>query len=164
MYGKSVPVHLTSFMTGRGRPEKSGPLDGDGRRSIYIAVRRNFLSPMMLVFDMPVPFTTFGNRNISNVPAQSLTMLNDPFVVQQAECWTYHLLDNYSDAEERIEQMYLTAFSRLPNKQEVEQAMNFVREQSISYGCDPDKLPETFQAWADLCHTLFNMKEFIFLQ
>ena len=55
MYGRSIPVHLTSFMTGRGRPRKSGPLDGDGRRSIYTAIRRNFLSPMMLVFDMPYP-------------------------------------------------------------------------------------------------------------
>ncbi len=42
LYGESVPIHLTSFMDGRGRPSKSGPLDGAGRRSIYIAVRRNF--------------------------------------------------------------------------------------------------------------------------
>ena len=41
--GPSVPVHLDEFMTGRGRPRVSGPLDGDGRRSIYLAVRRNFL-------------------------------------------------------------------------------------------------------------------------
>ena len=30
MYGPPVPVHLTRFMDGRGRPA-SGPLDGDGR-------------------------------------------------------------------------------------------------------------------------------------
>ncbi len=45
MYGPSVPVHLTSFMEGRGRPGHSGPLDGDGRRSLYLTVRRNFLEP-----------------------------------------------------------------------------------------------------------------------
>ena len=33
--GPGVPVHLTSFMEGRGRPE-SGPLDGNGRRSMYL--------------------------------------------------------------------------------------------------------------------------------
>ncbi|MEJ0055700.1 MAG: DUF1553 domain-containing protein [Bacteroidota bacterium] len=28
MYGKPVPVHITDFMQGRGKPAKSGPLDG----------------------------------------------------------------------------------------------------------------------------------------
>ena len=47
-------------MEGRGRPGKSGPLDGNGRRSIYVEVRRNFLSPMMRAFDTPVPHSTVG--------------------------------------------------------------------------------------------------------
>ena len=46
---------------GRGRPA-SGPLDGDGRRSLYLAVRRNFLSPLLLAFDTPIPFSTVGRR------------------------------------------------------------------------------------------------------
>ena len=52
MYGRSVEVFLTPFMEGRGRPA-SGPLDGAGRRSIYIRLRRNFLPPLMTAFDMP---------------------------------------------------------------------------------------------------------------
>ena len=44
MYGKGIDPYLSPFMEGRGRPAKSGPLDGDGRRSIYIMVRRNFLT------------------------------------------------------------------------------------------------------------------------
>src|SRR4029079_8039316 len=68
LYGPSVPVYLTPFMQGRGRPKESRPLDGGGRRSIYVAVRRNFLSPLMLAFDTPIPFTAIGRRNVSNVP------------------------------------------------------------------------------------------------
>ena len=33
MYGEPVPVHLTAFMDGRGKPKVSGPLDGSNRRS-----------------------------------------------------------------------------------------------------------------------------------
>src|SRR4029079_5525704 len=62
--GPPVPVYLTDFMLGRGRPEKSGPLDGDGRRSIYTMARRNFLPTLMLTFDMPSPFSTIGRRNV----------------------------------------------------------------------------------------------------
>ena len=90
--GPSVPVHLNEFMEGRGRPA-SGPLDGDGRRSIYIGVRRNFLQPMMLAFDTPIPFNCMGRRNVSNVPAQALILMNDPFVVEQAKVWAQRSAD-----------------------------------------------------------------------
>ena len=92
MYGAPVAVHLTTFMEGRGRPGRSGPLDGAGRRTIYQEVRRNFLSPMMLAFDMPQPLSTFGRRTTSNVPAQSLIMMNDPFVVEQSKLWAKRIL------------------------------------------------------------------------
>ena len=78
--GPPVEVFLTPFMDGRGRPGGSGPLDGNGRRSIYTKIRRNFLSPMMLAFDSPIPFATVGRRTISNVPAQALILLNDPYL------------------------------------------------------------------------------------
>src|SRR5262249_42533181 len=75
MYGPGVLPYLTPFMVGRGRPETSGPLDGAGRRSVYLNVRRNFLTPLFLAFDYPVPFSTMGRRSVSNVPAQALTLL-----------------------------------------------------------------------------------------
>ena len=84
--GPSVDVYVTEFMEGRGRPA-GGPLDGDGRRSLYIKIRRNFLSPMLLAYDMPAPSATIGRRSVSNVPAQALILMNDPFVTQQAGVW-----------------------------------------------------------------------------
>ena len=78
MFGPSVPTHLTEFMNGRGRPGRSGPLDGDGRRSIYLCVRRNFLNTFLLAFDWPAPAAPLGKRNVSNVPAQALRALKRP--------------------------------------------------------------------------------------
>ena len=84
LFGPSVPIYKTAFMTGRGG-KKNGPLDGAGRRSIYGSVYRNFLSPFMLAFDQPAPFGTKGKRSVSNVPAQSLALMNDPFVIGQCK-------------------------------------------------------------------------------
>src|SRR5262249_43419895 len=56
LYGPGIMPFLTAHMSGRGRPGASGPLDGANRRSIYINVRRNFLTPMFLAFDYPIPF------------------------------------------------------------------------------------------------------------
>ncbi len=90
--GPSVPPHLDEFMSGRGRPLVSGPLDGEGRRSLYLAVRRNFLNPMFLAFDYPATATTVGRRGTSNVPAQALALFEQPLCcragggVGQAAC------------------------------------------------------------------------------
>ena len=164
MYGEGVPVYLSPFMTGRGRPRESGPLDGDGRRSIYISLRRNFLPPMMLAFDMPIPFTTFGKRNTSTVPAQSLTLLNDPFVENQAEHWAKELISlKELDARERIEVMYNTAFSRSAKEEEIVDGLAFLETQAATYGLDVDDWANDTRPWKDYCHALFNMKEFIHL-
>ncbi len=157
--GPGVLPYLTEHQVGRGRPPANGPLDGDGRRSVYLQVRRNFLSPMFSAFDYPTPFTTIGRRTVSNVPAQALVMLNNPFVLQQAELWAKRVLATPGTAEGRVREMYLTGFGRPPTTDEVALATAFVAEQAKEYG-----KPDHPKAWADLAHVLFNAKEFIFVE
>jgi hypothetical protein len=165
MYGPSVPVHLTPFMQGRGRPGQSGPLDGDGRRSIYGAVRRNFLSPMMLAFDTPAPFSTMGRRNVSNVPAQALILMNDPFVVEQARLWAERELRQTDlSPEDRLQRLYLTAFARPPSEAEAAAAWAFLEQQAMGMGRSADETNHDPQVWAEFCHAIVNLKEFIFIR
>ncbi len=164
-FGPPIPIHLTSFMDGRGRPGKSGPLDGNGRRSIYIAVRRNFLSPFMLTFDTPVPFSSMGRRNVSNVPAQALILLNDPLVVELSHKWAERALQSVppSDAttnRRRIEWMYLSGFARQPTEKEVQTAEGFLQAQATARSVTLDGSG----LWADFAHALVNTKEFIFIR
>ncbi|MDF1812390.1 MAG: DUF1553 domain-containing protein, partial [Verrucomicrobiales bacterium] len=158
MFGPAIPTHRTEFMTGRGG-RSSGPLDGDGRRSIYGAVYRNFLSPFMLTFDQPNPFGPKGRRSVSNVPAQSLALMNDPFIVGQAKFWAEKSESiDFKSPEERIRQMYEEAFGSLPDSKTVTALHNFLETQGSLYG----KVGE--EAWADLAHVLINMKEFVYLR
>jgi len=158
MAGPSVPIYLTPFLEGRGRPG-SGPLDGNGRRSIYLAVTRNFLSPLMLAFDTPIPFSTVGRRTVSNVPAQALILLNDPFVHQQTELWGRHMAGEKTTLAQRIEAMYLAAFGRPATEAERKVCEAFLTQQGQLYKAGPnDPAP-----WIDLAHTLVNVKEFIYL-
>ncbi|MEM8711718.1 MAG: DUF1553 domain-containing protein, partial [Planctomycetota bacterium] len=158
-FGPPVPIHLTEFMNGRGRPGQSGPLDGKGRRSIYLEVRRNFPHPFLSVFDWPPPSTCRGLRSSSNVPAQALTMLNDPFVEERAEHLARGILGlSIEGAEDevtdkRIQALWLRVLGREVSQTERELAAEF----SLS-GTDP------VAAWTDLSHVLFNVKDFLFLQ
>jgi hypothetical protein len=162
LYGRGVAPYLTPFMEGRGRPKSSGPLEGDGRRSIYINVRRNFLTPMFLAFDYPIPFTARGRRGTSNVPAQALMMMNSPFVVEQAHKWAERIVStSEKSTQEWIRAMYLTAYARPPTESELDDAVQFLQQQAKRYG---DAETANVQAWADLCHVLMNVKEFIFIR
>ena len=163
-FGPSVAVHLTPFMQGRGKPG-SGPVDGDGRRSIYLGIRRNFLSPMMLAFDAPIPFSTVGRRNVSNVPAQALILMNDPLVMDQAKLWARKVLTGKSStSEERITLLYEQAFSRPATKDEIPAAVEFLQVQGKEYGLADDRIESDERVWGDLCHVLMNSKEFVFIR
>lgn len=164
-FGPPVPIHLTAFMDGRGRPRKSGPLDGNGRRSIYVAVRRNFLSPFMLTFDTPVPFSSMGRRNVSNVPAQALILMNDPLVVELSRQWGEQALKavpekNHEAVAERIGWMYVAGFGRPATEREVNTASQFLLSQATARGIEIHESA----LWADFAHVLVNTKEFIFLR
>jgi hypothetical protein len=164
MYGPPVPIHLTEFMQGRGRPGNSGPLDGDGRRSIYTEVRRNFLSPMMLAFDTPTPFNTMGRRTQSNVPAQALILMNDPLVIQQAQRWASQLIQQDNNINDRIIEIYQRAFSRMPNEQERIESAEFIQSIAAEMHVDPAQIASSMPIWRDYCHVIFNVKEFIYIQ
>jgi hypothetical protein len=160
-YGPPVPVHLTEFIIGRGRPEVSGPLDGAGRRSIYTATRRNFLPTMMLAFDFPTPFSTVGRRNVTNVPAQSLTMMNDPFVREQAGVWAAKLLNELPAAEQstRIAALFEAAYCRPPSADELRFSAETLDELRAQMTGEPESA-----LWAEFCHALFAANDFIYLK
>ncbi|MEO1013087.1 MAG: DUF1553 domain-containing protein, partial [Bacteroidota bacterium] len=164
LYGPPVPTYLTEFMGGRGKPKESGPLDGAGRRSIYQEVRRNFLEPMMTTFDRPIPFTTFGKRDVTNVPAQSLILMNDPFVIGQAEIMAQKVLDKTDlSFDQKVEWIYLRTFSRKPTEKEIDNASQFMATVEAMKKEEENDNNKDLEIWKEYCHSLFNLKEFIYL-
>jgi hypothetical protein len=169
MGGPGVEVYLTPFMDNYtddyGRPKTSGPLDGDGRRSLYLNVRRNFPTPILAAFDMPQPLATAGRRDVSNVPAQALILMNDPFVVQQARRWAMRVLAIQGlDATSRVRRMYLEAYARPPTETERQAALRFLKSHGGALGVPPEQRGDDERVWTDFAHVLINVKEFIFLK
>ncbi len=163
MFGPPVRQHITSFMNGRGRPGKSGPIDGEGRRSIYLEVRRNFLDPFMMAFDRPMHASAFGRRTVTNVPAQSLILLNDPFVALMADRTAARLLaEAEKPAEARIRWIWLRCFSHPPTRKEISDATDFMETLKKTYARNGQTVSEQV-IWKDYLHTVFNLKSFIFI-
>jgi hypothetical protein len=156
MYGPSIPDALLETPNSRAKPSKPGPLDGNGRRSIYLELRRNFLPNFLTVFDMPNASTPFGRRNVTNVPAQSLALMNDPFVVGQAEVWAKGILAEAAEFATRINVAHERAFGRPASAREQEWAKATFAE--FATGSQ-----DSIEAWKGFCHIMLNRKALIYV-
>jgi len=158
-FGPSVPAYVDNLPDSRAKPPISGPLDADNRRSVYLELRRNFLPTFLRAFDLPNGTEPVGVRHATNVPAQSLALLNDPFVHLQAKNWAQRMIASPLSEQDRINQLHLVAFSRPATDEEFTWARSVLKTMAEAYGTSPDSL----EAWSDLCHLMFNRKEFIYL-
>ena len=127
-----MPPHISPYQDGRGKP-KSGPLDGNGRRSLYVQVRRNFLTPLFLAFDYPPPISTIGRRGVSTVPSQALMMLNNEFIADEVRAWARRMVAEETDPGRRAERMVLEAYGRPPEPRELKDLLQFAASATDRY-------------------------------
>lgn len=154
LYGR--PVNPRRQVEDAAKRLFSGPLDGNGRRSIYLEVSIMDRSKFLQSFNAPDPKLPTGRRDETNVPAQTLMMLNDPFVRAMADHWSARLVaDNSPSLEHRIQSMFTRALGRLPEAEELARWTTLVN--SLSAG---DHVLTDRETWKHAAHTMFNLQEF----
>ena len=86
---------------------------------------------------------------LSTVATQSLTLLNNPFVLGQARLFAEQLEEEApNDIAQQINLAYLRALTRPPTNEEAAISRQLVEERSLE----------------DLTHVLFNVNEFLYLR
>ena len=148
-------------------PEKrlfTGPLDGDGRRSIYLKVQLMEAPHFLSAFNLPGGKVTQGRRESSNTPAQSLALLNDPLVLALADHWAGRLVaDGCTSVADRADAMFRAALGRTSDESERARFSANIRSLAAARGvAEPDILANR-AVWQDAAHALFNLTEFIFI-
>ncbi len=102
------------------------------RRSVYVRVQRNNLDPFLNVFNAPPPSRAQGKRDSTNIPSQSLTLMNDPWVRDRASMLAASInSDTKTDAAapgEWIRSLYQRALGRNPSSTELERAVEFLND------------------------------------
>jgi hypothetical protein len=118
------------------------------RRGVYVYRRRSLPYPMFDTFDHPDMSVTAGARNVSTVPTQALTLLNNPFVLSQAKSLADRVRREAPAGRAQIDRAYRIALARPATEQEMRIAMELVAKQSL----------EAFT------HVLLNLDEFLYLR
>ena len=151
MYGPSVPVHLTSFMDGRGRPARSGPLDGDGRRSIYLERAAEFLEPDAARLRRAGAVLDHGPAEcLERARPGSLPLERPAGRSSEARFWAERLAAEPASAtRERLDRLFLTALGRAPTEQEARASLDFLAGRKSGQVAPGDPNPQPgIDAWS----------------
>lgn len=140
----------------------SSVLDNSTRRSIYLRVKRSELIPLMTMFDAPEPTQSVGERISTTVPTQALTLMNSPFVRQQAEKLAQRLRSsNDMTLTASVDRAYEIVFSRKPTESERTRMVAFIEQQKSAV--EGDAAANADRALAEFCHVLLCLNEFIYI-
>ena len=121
------------------------PVPGwSNRRSIYVQVIRNQPDPMLHTLDLPTPVTTKGQRDQTNVPAQSLLLMNNTQVMHLAARFGDRIAQDpeLGTDHERIARMFRLALGRPPTPAEFDGAERFLSQANVQ-----KPAPEDIEAW-----------------
>jgi hypothetical protein len=126
------------------------------RRTLYGAVSRHNLDPLLRLFDFPDPNLTVDQRPVTIVPLQQLFVLNSDFMLRQAKAFASRVQagsESYESA--RIRRAYLLAYGRPPVDREIRLGIQFLASTSDGSGA--------LSAWDRYAQVLLSANEFAFV-
>jgi mono/diheme cytochrome c family protein len=141
--------------------------NGQYRRSLYTLARRTYPLTFLGVFDYPVIDTNCTRRVPSATPLQSLTMLNDEFVVASAEetaARVNELVGEDAPFDRKIEMAYSLALARKPSATEVGLSEAHLKKQEELYlKSNLERREARQRALASFAQMLISTNEFMYI-
>ncbi len=125
--------------------------DSRYRRGIYIQVQRTFQHPFLKTFDAPDGNQACARRDRAHTPAQALTLLNDPIVVECAEKLGAMLAQHPGEDHQRLEYGFRLCLGRSPTPREMTVLQDLL---SVQERLRPDA------PWTGVATVFLNMEAF----
>jgi hypothetical protein len=157
------------FVAGRldstiGGPSVSLEIPSNQRRTVYAVISRHDLAWILRLFDFPDPNITSGGRVETSVPLQQLFVLNNEFMVANANAIATRLVAatrrDRNDAP-RIRQAYLLLYGREPTEQETMLGLAYLRAEPSVVGDPPPQA--SLSRWQRYTQALLAANEFWFI-
>ena len=146
-----------------GKGWQDSPAEEQNRRSVYLAVKRGLKIPLLESLDFANSTSPVGVRPVTTTAPQSLMLLNDRFVDEQAAALAERAAqESCCDTGALITRAFQLALQRQPSAAEraaVEGLLADERRLAIEAGlADPDR-----QALVSFCRGLLNANEMIYI-
>ena len=142
------------------------------RRGVYILARRNFTFPMFDKFDVPNSSVSCAGREVTTVAPQALWSLNNDASIRQARVLADRLVrEAGASPADQVDLAWRLVLARAPSSRERQEAMNLLTRLTSNNG-EPDPeltdegaepAPNQRDALTQLCLTMFNLSEFLYI-
>jgi hypothetical protein len=134
------------------------------RRSVYVMQQRLKRHPFLSLFDGADPNVSTARRALTTVPTQSLYLMNNEFIHEQAEGLAKRLIAEVADNRSRIEAAYQITLGRTASDEENVQAMEFLTAYRVAItATDIREDSHELASWAGFARTLLTRNEFLFV-
>ena len=100
------------------------------RRTVYGHVSRYKLDEYLQLFDFPTPNISAEKRFVTTVPLQRLFLMNSDFIQVEAEELAKRVAAE-PDNRSRIHKVYLLAYGREPNEEEVKLGLDYLHAEPL---------------------------------
>ena len=127
-------------------------------RSVYLPAARDALPESLALFDAADSNTVAGRREETNVPGQSLYLMNNPFVIARATAMADRLRDDCDTVTDCVRRAFLACFGRPPGEAEMAASRDFFRQFRDRQAVEDDML-----VLSAFCQGLFAAAEFRYL-
>jgi hypothetical protein len=135
------------------------------RRSIYLVSRRAYNLSLLSAFDQPLVAVNCASRDVSALALQSLTMMNDAFVVEQAGHLARRVMRAAGVKDSYVQLAFRYVLARTPTAVEEEVGARLLRDQASLFAAAKMSARDAEErALAQLCHVLFNTSEFLYVE
>jgi hypothetical protein len=132
----------------------------DDYRSVYLPIVRDALPESLALFDAADPTIVTGEREETNVPGQALYLMNNAFVLAQAEALFQRVKAEEENGNAQIERAFLLCYARAATKAELAAAQGFFQRFEIATGRASEDRELAFTAF---CQSLLASAEFRYL-
>ncbi|WP_047817334.1 PSD1 and planctomycete cytochrome C domain-containing protein [Rhodopirellula islandica] len=145
-----------------GRTLDASLLDGlNDRRSVYLPIVRDAVPRSLALFDFADPSLSNAKRDVSNVPTQALYLMNDEFVLQNAEGLGRRLLKEHKNVRDSVSAAFLATYGRPATDSEIRSCVNFFQEFMGPARSKSNRFVQTQQlAMTAFCQALIASAEF----
>jgi hypothetical protein len=145
--------------------KKEGTPPGSAnRRSMYLLARRRYNLSLLEAFDQPDLTSNCTRRTPSAVVSQSLTMLNDDFVKEQAAEFAALVRRDVSERKAQVARAFRVALAREPAEAEAAWAADLLERQTQRYQQAPMPPAKPPKGVGPLCQMLLNTNEFLYIR
>ncbi len=147
----------------------ASPENEQHRRSLYIFTQRSLLPPMMTAFDLCDSTLPCGQRDVTTVAPQALTLLNNEFIHRRADTLAASVhISHPQTVLGQIDDVWHAILNRSPSQTEIRIATEHLTRQTERFQLPESEKSQRTQsaqemALASLCLVLFNSNEFIYV-